>query len=268
MFKNVIDVFESRFTAQSTEITELVKLVQDISDWSPNKCLSKSVLEVNDTVDMPTENLFAMDKQNEEAMTQTKITIEKEVPETQQSTKQKRQKPNPSGEELGTGHVITVDLSETLQTNSQAESEALKAMSSLDYVDNSSQVPAQRDIHNSNIVLDNELYVSKFNNQTTVDDIESFISHQNNFDMSNIKAIHLTKKDQDVSLLSSISFKIETNNTIAQHLLEPGFWPLNCEAKRFIRKSQSNLARATTSSNPIANPPDFLYQIRNHPPPT
>lgn len=57
-------------------------------------------------------------------------------------------------------------------------------------------------------------------------------------DEPNLKVIRLTKKNQDVSQLSFVSFKIETNNEVAGKLLQPDFWPNQVYAKEWERKGK------------------------------
>lgn len=64
-------------------------------------------------------------------------------------------------------------------------------------------------------------------------------------DLRKIKIFRLTKKDQDISLLSFVSFKIETDNATAKQLSEPGFWPLPCTIGKFINKNIHRNIRPT-----------------------
>lgn len=60
---------------------------------------------------------------------------------------------------------------------------------------------------------------------------------QQQCDTDKVKVFMLTKKNQDVSMLSYVSFKIETNNEIASKLLQPKFWPKGSYAKKFVKKA-------------------------------
>lgn len=105
--------------------------------------------------------------------------------------------------------------------------------------------------------LDKELYVTKFGNHTTCDDIKRYISSKGDYDLSQMKIIQLVKKGQDVSVLTFVSFKIETCKEIAEQLLTPKFWPKGSYAKEFIRK-MSSAAQFDLAS--ISD--DFLAKVR------
>lgn len=187
-----------------------------------------------------TGNFVDMERLNQEAMTHNNI--KNIVPESLKQNKQKRQiMPTLSVDKPGIGSDSTdatpphnpltgstnailsgvsvintrcnqISLSTQPATNKRLngeftdkapidlESDGLLAMESLD-------------------LINNEVYVTKFDNNTTCDDIKRYINHQGSFDMDQIKIIRLTKRDQDVSMLSFVSFKIETNNIIAEKLL-------------------------------------------------
>lgn len=106
-----------------------------------------------------------------------------------------------------------------------------------------------------------DLYVSKFSNNTTCDDVLNFLSHhQFSSDMSNIRVHRLTKKNQDVSRLSFVSFKIETNREIGERLLHANFWPKGSYIKEFVRKNSSseNQNRNLNRIHPDLSSCDFL----------
>lgn len=105
----------------------------------------------------------------------------------------------------------------TTNATEHNEIEAFDALSSLD-------------------AFNNEIYVTKFNNATTCDDILTYLRNQAvNVDAT--KVFRLTKSNQDVSMLSFVSFKIETTKDNATKLLQPKFWPRGSYAKKFVRKS-------------------------------
>lgn len=140
---------------------------------------------------------------------------------------QKRLSPNLSVDGPGIGSVsstaaanVATDIRNSIsspQNFENFEQDALTALSSLDTVDN-------------------ELYVSKFTNTTTCYDIMQYL-RQHQCDTDKVKVFMLKKKDQDVTMLSFVSFKIETNNEIASKLLRPKFWPKGSYAKKFVKKA-------------------------------
>lgn len=129
-------------------------------------------------------------------------------------------------------HNVTTSTDQIqLNSTTAIESQARHALSLLD----NGSMADDHPIH-----LSEELYVSKFSNRTTCDDLKHYISHNGGIDASKLNIIRLTKRDQDISLLSFVSFKIETDDTTAIQLLEPGFWPLNCDIKKFVNKKKKS----------------------------
>lgn len=85
-----------------------------------------------------------------------------------------------------------------------------------------------------------ELYLSKFKPHITTDDVVSYMQKNGVDNLENTRVIRLTKRDQDLSLLSFVSFKIETDRDTAILLQQPEFWPLTCKAVNFISKQYTN----------------------------
>lgn len=83
-----------------------------------------------------------------------------------------------------------------------------------------------------------EIYVAKFPISTTCENIREYIAHRIRAEVSSLKVIRLTKKNQDISHLSFVSFKIETNSELAGKILQPDFWPNQVYAKEWKRKGQ------------------------------
>lgn len=100
--------------------------------------------------------------------------------------------------------------------------------------------------------LPRELYLSKFIPHITSEDIVHYMRKNSVDNMLNTRVIRLIKKDQDVSLLSFVSFKIETDHTAAL-LQQPDFWPFSCSISNFVGKAHKtkkmNLC-TTLSSHP------------------
>lgn len=157
-------------------------------------------------------------------------------------------------------------ISHTPQTNTPSishlgtiESHALSALSRLDALNNSSIAEHEVDptispssSHYINTPTDpstninRELYLSKLDNRVSEKNVLDFMLRCGNFDSKGLNVIRLTKKNQDICRLSFVSFKIETTESYAQRLLEPGFWPLNCTIKEFVRKKSSNSISTNT----------------------
>lgn len=92
---------------------------------------------------------------------------------------------------------------------------------------------------NKKAKLDQEIYVAKLPINTTCDVIKEYILAQlsREIETEKLKIYRLTKKHQDLSQLTFILFKIETNKEIADQLLGPGFWPDHVNVKSWRRKS-------------------------------
>lgn len=170
----------------------------------------------------------------------TQLNLNKHVPETLNFDTQKRLMPNPS--DIGPKNTLNEIFVTDTTSNDIVEQtqEALVALSDLDTLENSTitQNHVTNDLHNesSTKLIDQELYVTNFSNKTTCDDLKQYISRYGDFDFNKMKIIRLTKKDQDVSRLSFVSFKIETTDTIAKQLMQPGFWPMRSDIKKFVNK--------------------------------
>lgn len=97
---------------------------------------------------------------------------------------------------------------------------------------------------------DHEIYVSKLPTYTTCDDVKDYISRNSSIDIDKMRVHRLTKKHQDISELSFISFKIETNNMIAEQLLRNEFWPSHVFVKVWkSKKTQFPSLNVNQSSN-------------------
>lgn len=93
------------------------------------------------------------------------------------------------------------------------------------------------DVHN----LNHEFHISNFNPNTSTDDIHMYINTKFETKENSIRIIRLTKKNQDVSKLKFINFKIETCREYAELINGIDFWPDFCRIKPFIRKGVVNL---------------------------
>lgn len=96
--------------------------------------------------------------------------------------------------------------------------------------------------------LDQEIYISKLPISTTCDEIAEYISHKMSISSNNLKIHRLTKKNQDLTKLSFVSFLIETNKLIANRLIRQEFWPNLVGVKWWKRKGEQ-----TSSLNVNAN---------------
>lgn len=83
-----------------------------------------------------------------------------------------------------------------------------------------------------------EVYVSRLPTVTTCDDVKNYILRKSSIDMRKVKIHRLTKKHQDISKLTFISFKIETDDVIAKQLLDTEFWPRHVLVKIWKSKRE------------------------------
>lgn len=91
-------------------------------------------------------------------------------------------------------------------------------------------------LHNHRRSLIEEIYISRFPTTTTCEDIEHYIAQRITVDRETLKIHRLTKKHQDITELTFLSFKIETSKTIASSLLKNVFWPTHVVVKSWKRK--------------------------------
>lgn len=201
-------------------------------------------------------NSEIMDKQKE-AMSQSSNNI---FPETFKSNMQKRQKPNPL-DLRPTNEPIAIDLTTTIHSEQmtggnlagmgidspKSATSAGEPESSPPITTNSSNTTTHREAEVNMILeeLDNdpvkqsfhrELFISKFSNDTTVEQITRFIELKGNINSNRFRVIRLTRRNQDISKLHFVSFKIETDDEIADILLGSAFWPQNSTVCNFKRK--------------------------------
>lgn len=82
------------------------------------------------------------------------------------------------------------------------------------------------------------VWISRFHPETTPDEIENYITeHTEAKDKTKFKCVKLVKKDQDVTQMSFVSFKIDTTPEVFDILINPENWPQNKSVREFIRMS-------------------------------
>lgn len=215
-------------------------LVEAIRETSVISIDNDSLVESNHhtVCSVSTGNPDNMEK-HKEAMTQQNIN--KNVPESLKNT-QKRQMPIPLVIGPGIGHDELINESYNKDATTTLTQEALNALSMLDSLNTSGNLPTEsgpNTSHNfSTEPLKYDLYITNFSNRTTCEDVKGYISRFGECDLNKMKIIRLTKKDQDISLLSYVSFKIETDSEMEKQLMEPGFWPIHCTAQKFVDKGK------------------------------
>lgn len=105
-----------------------------------------------------------------------------------------------------------------------------------------------------------ELYISKFAPITTEEDVRNFLEEMGITELNGVEIIKLVKKEADISTLSFVSFKLVTNETIANTLMNEIQWPNNCTVKKFISKHKKASTGETIKSSgpPSLSISDFL----------
>lgn len=84
--------------------------------------------------------------------------------------------------------------------------------------------------------LKHHFHLSRTSINTTTDMIYDHLHKHGISDTSNIKVTKLVPKNRDISTLSFVSFKIDTNHDIAKVISVPNFWPQQCIWKEFVPK--------------------------------
>lgn len=92
-------------------------------------------------------------------------------------------------------------------------------------------------------------YVTKFSPTTTTEMILRYMSDNGVGNLESTKVTCLVPRGKDKSLISFISFKIDTNDDVARIITSEGFWPRKCTIKEFVQKSIVDLTRASPAGS-------------------
>lgn len=116
--------------------------------------------------------------------------------------------------------------------------------------------------------LNQEFHLRKLSPSVTVDHIISYIlsklnSNQNS-DHNDLRVFRLTKKNQDISRLKFVNFKIETNETVAKAINNNDFWLRPCSISPFIRKGVCNLHSYVNDLTQTGDESVFLDPAQTH----
>lgn len=131
-----------------------------------------------------------------------------------------------------------------------------------------SSIVIQPNVDHSTQQLNREIYITKFGIDVTCDHIYKIMNYSGNVDNSMAHAFRLTKKNQDVRMLDFVSFKIKTNDQIADALLSPNFWPPGCTASAFVSSNASSVNHQRPKNGVIVYAKDindFLERHRTQP---
>lgn len=105
-------------------------------------------------------------------------------------------------------------------------------------------------------------YVTKFAPNTTSEMILDYMCKNGVTDIDSTKVTSLIPRNKDRSTINFISFKIDTNATVAKVITSTAFWPNKCIIKDFVHKSIVDLTKGKTQNNAnfFRNPPAQLNQ--------
>lgn len=91
-------------------------------------------------------------------------------------------------------------------------------------------------VNASSNTFNKQFHVSPFDIRIKPNNILDYIADNAKIDRKRIKIRRLTKKGQDVSELSHVNFKIETDEEISSAILQLNFWPSHITIKPWIVK--------------------------------
>lgn len=94
-----------------------------------------------------------------------------------------------------------------------------------------------------------EFHLSNLSKSTTENMIHDHLVKSGITDLSHVKLTCLKPRNRDLSMISYISFKIDTDESIASIISKPGFWPHGCNFKKFTQRPKSTASFLGNSSN-------------------
>lgn len=109
--------------------------------------------------------------------------------------------------------------------------------------------------------LNHEYHLKNLSPMVSEEDVITFILSKTNLSRDDIRVFRLTKKNQDITKLKYVNFKIETSNEISNHINRSDFWPVPCTIAPFIRKGVCNLNLNVSQPLSSGNS-DFLCNAR------
>lgn len=283
-----LDHIDDRLSSQSEKLNELLRSANTKSITPIASPLISTILDISSTSSasddsvLLTGNLPIVDKANiKEAMSQK--TTNNNVPETSKNW-QKRQMPSlPGGEpgieltpaELSSSHLVVTPNNLGPSTSNGQNNLHASSSSIIDDIINSSPEELEAQVLDVMSEFDalqsqlppmirarRELYLSRFKTHFTDKDIMHYM-HQRGIDVTDTRVIRLTKKEQDISLLSFVSFKIETDDDTAVLLKQPDFWPYAISAVDFVQKSHNQRKPVNICSSLHIQPstPSSLHNV-------
>lgn len=96
---------------------------------------------------------------------------------------------------------------------------------------------------------ENHYHLSPIDVNVTPDNITDYIAENVQANKDHIRIHRLMRRGQDISTLSYVTFKIETNRDIGHLITQPNFWPRHIIIKPWIKKDST-----TSASSFLDNP--------------
>lgn len=123
------------------------------------------------------------------------------------------------------------------QSNQSISQLALEALSNLDALNHNSSAELSLP-NNWTDSITKEYHLSKINPNVSSEQISSFIvSKIHHIDVTKeLRVFRLTKRNQDLSKLSFVNFKLESSDRIGRIISQDNFWSEFCNIIIFIRK--------------------------------
>lgn len=108
--------------------------------------------------------------------------------------------------------------------------------------------PVQSPVNTSQLNVHKlEFHLSRLAPSTTTNMVFDYMKNRGILDLSSVRISRLVARNRDLSSLTFVSFKIDTNHEIASVISHSDFWPPHCTLKTFVHKS---CATASISNDP------------------
>lgn len=103
----------------------------------------------------------------------------------------------------------------------------------------STHLLGQRIPHKS---FENHYHLSPIDINVTPDNITDYIAENAQVNKNQLRIHRLVRRGRDISTLSYVTFKIETNQDVGHLIVQPNFWPRHVNIKPWIKKDSTTSA--------------------------
>lgn len=226
---------------QTTSEMSSGTLTDNNDDTSSTQQLENHVLNAMENIDLSnnrqhdnrsTSDVRVNDTINHESTSSSASSTAQEVPDEASVVLQAARQPpssSTSNNAQEVADVATVVLQAATQPSSSSASSTAQAVAEEAPVELlAATQPSTK--------LKNEFHLSRIINTATCDMVKFYMQNMGITDLSHTKVQRLVSHKCDVTTLSYISFKIDTNDEIASIISESNFWPQHTTFKRFIHK--------------------------------